>query len=181
MLEVNKFGTALPVITDEDIPEGSPITFTGEYAEDWDFGSRGDVPKVVKAGEGSLMAFVIMFAPDNREYPLFQPIPRYDWALRGGFDQPANAPFQATVYLTDPAVVEGTQVVPSGTLAVALGPDSIITVGTDAYVDSTEIKPGSYLSVDSDGKFVGVGLSTATQFQVVRKNEDGTLTLRIYG
>jgi len=179
MLEVNKFGNTFPVIADEDIVEGTPIKFTGDYADDWDFGSRKDIPKVVKADAGSLMAFVIMLAPDNRDYPLYEPVPRYDWALRGGFDRPANTPFQATVYLTDPAVMEGNQVVKSGNLAVALGPETVFTVGTDSYTGSP--KPGEYLSVDASGKFAPAGYGTQTQFQVVRKNDDDTLTIRIYG
>ena len=76
------------------------------------------------------------------------PTPSMAYALRGGFDQAANAPFATTVYLTQPGNQEGLTI-PSGSTALAFT-DGIFTIPSGAYVYSADIiNPGAAIIVSN--------------------------------
>ena len=189
-MEINHYGdTLLGLVLQEDVVEGRMLLLTTNV-HSRNFGSQSDLPGAKlpdNATEASRAKFCVAFEQDNRSLPLYQPHPSFDWALRYGFDQDANAPFSATVYLTHPGVQVG-QTIPSGQGAVGFGDESIITVPSGAYVYSAEIAvPGTYLEVantnddgaGSAGKLM-VG-TTAPVAEVVRFNSDNDrLTFRIF-
>jgi hypothetical protein len=149
-MEKNDYGdTVLGVVTTEDIVEGRMVLLTS-HSESYDFGSWGDLPGVKLPDTGAEAArarYCLTWAQDNRSLPLYQPHPDYQpYALRYGWDQAANAPFAATVYITRPGVQEGLTI-PSGTPANAFG-EGLYTVPSGAFVYSAEIEvPGNPLAV----------------------------------
>ena len=138
-MELNKFDKVEGVIVTEDIVEGrfvvlTPHTFTQ------DFGSNEDLPGVKypsTAEEATRAKYCLTWAVSNTPTPLMIPTPSMAYALRGGFDQAANAPFATTVYLTQPGNQEGLTI-PSGYTALAFT-DGIFTLPSGAYVYSSDI------------------------------------------
>jgi hypothetical protein len=139
-MEINRFEDVLGVVPTADVVEGRFVVLTSNPFS-YDFGSRADLPgaKVpATAEEGKRAKFCITFAVDNRPTPIMEPMPAYDFALRGGgFDQAANAPFSATVYLTHPGNQEGLTI-PSGQPAIAYT-EATVTLPSGAYVYSSDI------------------------------------------
>lgn len=181
---INEFdGKAFGVVTTQAIPEGRMVLFTS-HSQSYDFGSRTDLPGVKlpsNATEAGQARYVLGFAQTNAQPPLFSPEPSMEWALRYGFDRPDNAPFAATVYVTNPSVQTGLTV-PSGSLAVAYG-DGVFTVPSGAFVYSANLQnPGATLNVaytaPDQGK-LQYG-TTNVVAEVVRFNsEDFSLTFRL--
>lgn len=187
-MELNYLEHPLGVVVVEDIVEGRAVALT-EHDLSYDFGSWEDLPGAKlpeNTTEASVANHILMFAPDNREYPVYQPTPSYAWALRQGFDKTANSPFNATVYITPPGNYEVPQTVPSGTLAIALGAHSKVTIPEDGYIANANIKVGVRLSVAdkaSDGADAGKlkytdGVTGA--FEVIAVNSDGSITVEIH-
>lgn len=147
-MEINDFKDVLGVITTAAIVEGRFVCLTS-HSESYDFGSRSDVAgaKVPATAEEAKRAnFVLTWAVDNRETPIMSAIPSFTFAERGGWDQDANAPFSATVYLTHPGNQEGLTI-PSGTLALAYT-QGTFTLPSGSYVYSSSIiLPGAALIV----------------------------------
>jgi len=189
-MEINHYGdTLLGLVAQENIVEGRMILLTTNV-HSRNFGSQSDLPGAKlpdDATESTRAKFCVAFEQDNRSLPIYQPHPAYSWALRYGFDQDANAPFEAEVYLTHPGVQEG-QTIPSGQGAVGIGDESILTVPSGAYVYSAEIEvPGAYLDVcntDEDGADEAGKLKVGTTHpvaEVVRYNDTtNRLTFRIF-
>jgi len=148
-MEINHYGdTILGVVPTEDIVEGRMVLLTS-HTFSYDFGSREDLPGVKLPDDGTEAArarYCLTWAQDNRSLPLYQPHPSFAYALRYGFDQDANAPFSATVYITKPGQQEGVTI-PSGQPSAAFG-EGIYTVPSGAYVYSAEVEvPGNPLAV----------------------------------
>lgn len=187
-MELNKLGRAQGVVVTEDIVEGRAVVLT-EHGLSYDFGSWEDLPGAKlpeTAAEAGLAVRVLMFAPDNREYPVYQPTPSYAWALRQGFDKAANTPFSATVYITPPGNYETPQTVPSGTLAVALGAGTRVTIPSTGYIANANIKVGVRLSVAdeatdgaSDAGKLKYTDGVTGAFEVLEIDDDGNLTVLI--
>jgi len=187
-MEINHYGdTILGVVASEDIVEGRMVLLTTNYFSR-DFGSQVDLAAVkmpTTQAEAGRARYVVTFEQDNRSLPLYQPQPALAWALRGGFDQDANAPFSATVYITHPGVQEG-RTVPSGEGCLAFG-EGIYTVPSGAFVYSPELQvPGTPLAAadtasDSAGDRGKLHYSTTEVVAEVVKfhTEDSRLTFKI--
>lgn len=183
-MEINHYGdTILGIVVTEDVVEGRMICLTS-HTEDNDYGSLTDVPGAklpASAGEAARSRYVITWAQDNRSLPLYQPQPAFSYALRYGWDQSANAPFAATVYLTRPGVQEGLTI-PSGSSAVAFG-EGVYTVPSGSYVyDATLEIPGTQLEVaytDPDKGKLTVLSNGSVVAEVIRYKSDGHLTFKI--
>ena len=147
-MEINKYSDIKGVVTLEAIVEGRMVLLSTNSLTH-DFGSWADLPGARlpdTATEAQKAHFVITFAVDNSKPPIYQPYPSMTYALRQGFDQAANVPFDATVHMTPQSMKVGLTI-PSGTLALAFGP-GIFTVPSGAYVYSAGIEiPGTWLSV----------------------------------
>jgi hypothetical protein len=160
-MEINHYGdTILGVVLTADTVEGRMVLLT---AHTWtkDFGSLTDLPgaKVPATALESIRArYVVTWQQDNQSLPLYQGTqltgqPAFGYAMRYGFDQAANAPFAATVYITKPGQQE-CLTIPSGASALAFG-EGIYTVNSGCYMNSGSISiPGMPLAVcntDEDG------------------------------
>lgn len=184
-MEIRKYQDIIGVVTTEDIKEGRMVLLTA-HSQSHDFGSREDIPGVKKPDdttEAALAKYVIAFAVSLDPAPIYNPYPAFDYALRGGFDQAANVPFNAQVYLTHPGNMRG-QTIPSGSLALAFG-GGVYTVWSGEFSYSANIVPGARLGVmdtasDSEadaGKLEYVasgGIATVIQYN----SSTGDLTFR---
>ncbi len=187
-MEINHYGdTILGVLAGQDIVEGRMVILTG-HAMSIDFGSQTDLPAVrvpATSAEAALARYCVTFAVDNRSLPIYQSVPSFTFALRGGFDQSSNVPFSATVRLTYPGNQEGATI-PSGSQALAFG-EGIYTVPSGAFVYSAALTvPGTMLDVAdtaTDGA-PSAGMlkagSTAPVAQTIRyDSSDNRLTFKI--
>jgi len=152
-MEINKYTDITGVVTLQEIVEGRMVLLVsnaeGGNSVDYDFGSRLDLPGArlpLTSAEAEKAHFIITFAVDNSSIPIYNPYPSYSFALRSGFDQAANVPFDAEVHLTQRSMVEGLTI-PSGVPALAFGP-GVFTVPSGAFVYSDNLQvPGTWLEV----------------------------------
>lgn len=156
-MEINHWGdTIIGAVAQEDLVEGRMVHLCAN-AFSRNFGSQADLPGCElpdSAAESAASRYVVTFESDNRKTPIYEPHPAFSYALRYGFDQDANAPFDATVYLTHPQVQEGLTI-PSGSGCVLFG-EGIYTVPSGAYIYDAIIEtPGVQLEVDNSGSNAG--------------------------
>lgn len=189
-MEINKYREIVGVVTTEAIPEGRMVLL-GASSETHDFGSREDLPGAAlpaTQAEAAKAHYVIAFAVDNTKPPIYEPMPAFDWALRQGFDQAANVPFNADVHMTQPSMTIG-QTIGSGALALAFGP-GVYTVPSGAFIYSAGLEvPGTWLEVANDaedsaadaGKLMEDADGSEGKFAQVERydSSDGSLTFRI--
>lgn len=146
-MEIRNYEDITGVITTADVVEGrfglmTTHTFSADY------GSRTDLPgfKVpATAEEAKVARYVITWAVDNTPFPQYKPIPSYSFGLRQGFGQAGNAPFSATVYLSNPANQNGVTI-PSGTPSLAFG-RGVYTVTSGNYIASANLVAGAKVIV----------------------------------
>lgn len=148
-MEINRFEDVVGVVATEDITEGRFVLLTS-HSEDYDFGSKTDLAGVKlpdTADEAARCKFIITFPVDNKTMPYYQPTPAFDWALRqGGWDQAANSPFNAKVYLTYPGYTN-CDTIPSGATALAFT-EGTFTVLSGCYIYSADIiVPGAAIAI----------------------------------
>lgn len=159
-MEVNKYSDIRGVVLTEDIKPGRMVKITS-HTWDHNFGSRTDLPGVAlptSEAEAKEAFFMIDWALDNRSLPVYHNAPRYDWALRDGFDRTANLPMTAqTVLLTHASDMHTEMTINSGELGRAYG-GGVFTVGSGDYVYSASMAPGSKVAVaytdPNKGKFI---------------------------
>ena len=148
-MEIRKYQDIIGVVAQEDIREGLMVHLCANAsAYSYDFGSRTDLPGVslpATASGAALAKYVAAFAVDNSSTPIYSPTPSMPFALRGGFDQDANVPFAATVYLTHPGNMKG-QTIPSGSLCLAFA-GGVYTVYSGCFVPSGGLVAGARLDV----------------------------------
>ena len=147
-MEINKYTDIVGVVSTQAIVEGRMVLLTSQ-ATSYDFGSRTDLMGVnlpATSAEALKAKFCIAFALDNRPTPLVNSYPAYDFALRGGFDQTANVPYTATIYLTHPGNMTVPQTIASGVLALAFD-KGVFTVTSGNFVYSANLVPGAPLAV----------------------------------
>jgi hypothetical protein len=189
-MEINKYREIVGVVTTEAIPEGRMVTMAAS-SETHNYGSREDLPGVKlpdTQAEAARAHYVVAFAVDNTKPPIYEPMPAFSWALREGWDQAANVPFDAKVHMTQPSMTLG-QTIPSGSLALAFGP-GVYTVQSGSFVYSADIEvPGAWLEVANDaedsaadaGKLMVDADGSEGKFAQVERfdSSDGSLTFRI--
>lgn len=187
-MEINDYGDIiLGAVATEDIVENR-IGLLTSHSWSRDFGSQTDLPGVklpTTSTEAAKARYLIAFEQDNRSTPIYQPQPTSTSYNRYGFDESANAPFSATVYLTHPGNQEG-QTIPSGSGCLAFG-EGIYTVPSGSYIYNANIAtPGCFLTVadtasDSAGDRGKLKYSATAAFaEVVRYDSTtGRLTFRI--
>jgi hypothetical protein len=186
-MEVRKYQDIIGVVTTEAIYEGRMVLLT-ESSESYDFGSREDLPGVKlpdDSTEAAKAKYIIAFASDNRSLPIYQSTPSYSYALREGWDQTANVPFSATVYLTHPGNMVGQQI-PSGVPALAYA-GGVFTLPSGSFTYSASLVPGADLVAqnanDHGDDLAGVPAYSASAGigKVIQYNStDVELTFRIF-
>lgn len=151
-MEINHYGdTILGAVVVEDVVEGRMLCLTA-HTESEDFGSLEDLPGARlprSTTEASQARYIVAFAQDNRPTPFYQTNPSFDYALRYGFDQSANAPFNpGYVYLTHPGN-QDSMTIYAGSKVLLFG-EGIYTVTSGNYIYSAAIEvPGSSLTVEN--------------------------------
>jgi hypothetical protein len=152
-MEINKYTDITGVVTLQQIVEGRMVLLIsnaeGGADVSYDFGSRVDLPGArlpQSQAEAAKAHYVITFAVDNSTPPLYNPYPSFSYALRSGFDQSSNVPFDAEVHMTQQSMREGLTI-PSGIPALAFGP-GVFTVPSGAFIYSANLQvPGTWLEV----------------------------------
>lgn len=137
-MEINDFDGVIGVIPTEDIVEGRFVLLTSHTFSS-DFGSDTDLPgaKLPSTAEEAKRAiYCLTWKVDNRPTPIYA-TPSFAFAERGGWNQPANAPFSTTVYLTHPGNQEGLTI-PSGVSSLAYDVGTF-TLPSGSYVYSANI------------------------------------------
>jgi hypothetical protein len=153
-----------------------------------DFGSWSHLPGVrvpATSAEATRARYLVAFPVTNAKPPIYQSYPSFSYALRQGFDQTENVPFDATIYHTPPNLKEG-QTIPSGSLALLFGP-GVYSVPSGAFVYSSDVEtPGVFLTVANvaddgatdAGKLKYSATETALQVEEY-ESSSGKLTFRI--
>lgn len=154
-MEINKYSDILGVVTKQAIVEGRLVLLVPGGAT-YNFGSRTDLMGVrlpVNSTEASAAKYLVAFAVDNREIPIYESVPENVYALRAGFSLDENVPFDATIHLTPPGNKIG-QTIPSGVQALAFA-GGVFTVPSGAWVYNSSLESaGSYIvaaNVADDG------------------------------
>lgn len=147
-MEINRQDRVLGVIAQVAIVEGR-FGLLVENSESYDFGSKIDLPAIrvpATAAEAEFARYCVQFAVTDQKPPFYQTYPSYSWALRGGWDQASNVPFNADVYMTYPGHLQG-KTIPSGAGCLA-HTGGTYTLASGAYIYSTSItKHGAGLVV----------------------------------
>lgn len=155
-MEKNQFEQVLGAVAVADVVEGRMVLMTS-HTFDLDYGSQTDLPgaKVPSTSdEAAIAKFCVAFADDNRQLPIYQPNPSFSSATRYGFEQDANAPFSATVYITRPQAQDAVTI-PSGSNVLLYG-EGIYTVTSGNFVyDASLVTPGTQLEVAYSGANAG--------------------------
>jgi len=144
-MEIKKYTDIRPVLATEDIPEGRMVLIT-THSETDGFGGWTDLPGIklpANSTEALRARYVASYALTNSSTPFYVPTPSMDFALRGGFDQPANVPFSAAVHLTPPENKK-TGVIPADGPARAFGQGEFV-VYSGEFVADAGLVPGAYL------------------------------------
>lgn len=147
-MEINAFEDVIGVVPVVDVVEGRFVVLsTHDYRPD--FGSQEDLPGVhipATTEQARRARFVLTFAVDNRPLPLINSYPQMDFALRGGFDQDANAPFSNTMHLSYPGNQDG-RTIASGQSALAFS-HGTFTIPSGGYIyNASMINPGASLII----------------------------------
>lgn len=187
-MEINKYRDITGVVTKEAIVEGRMVLLIN-HSQSIDFGSQTDLPGVKlpdDSTEAAMAHFVIAFAVDNTQPPLYKPMPSLGtFATRYGFESASNMPFNADVTMVPDSNTIG-RTIPSGALALAFGPGTF-TVPSGAFVYAADLEvPGTWLTVANtadDGAADAGKLkysASATPMQVERYDStNNKLTFRI--
>jgi hypothetical protein len=151
-MEINQInGDVKGVVVTADTVEGRMVCFTS-HSESEDYGSLAGLPgaKVPStADEAKKARWIVTFPVASQKPPFYTPMPGYDWAMRGGWDQSANVPFDASVALTYPGY-QHSKTIPSGTRARAFGAGTY-TIPSGQYVYSASLVVGASVSVAYSG------------------------------
>jgi len=150
-MEIRNYQDIMGTVAIEDIVEGRMVLLTSS-SETHDFGSQEDSPGIkvpANSTEADEAKYICAFAVDNRSLPIYQPTPALSYALRGGFDQTANVPFSATVYLSHPGNMVG-QTIPSGEPALAFA-GGVFTVPSGSFIYHASLDAGAFLVAANTG------------------------------
>ena len=197
-MEIRKYLDIEGVVVVEDIVEGRMVLFTENTAADLapgadQFGSQADLPGVKlpeDEAEANEATFALTWPVSNATVQdpirLFITAPSFDFALRRGFDQAENIPFNADVHLTWPGNKEGV-VIPEGYQGLAFA-RGVFRVLSGQFVPSAAVEiVGTNLSVANtaddgageSGKLQEQSGSEVTVAIVQQFNDtDGSLTFR---
>ena len=178
-MELNKYLDIFGGVTEEEMAEGRFVVLGVDYTTG-DDGVYG-VTLPVSAAQALLVNAVVMWPPTNQSPPFYQTAPQMDFALRGGFDQDANAPFDAEVQLIHPTFRK-TSTIPSGTLVRLFNTGAVVTLYSGEFISSDSLVKGAMVSVNYDGDDAGLPQYDASGTIAMVEEYDSTnleLTLRL--
>lgn len=189
-MEINEIHDVYGVIPVEDIKEGRFVLLTTQGFSGV-FGGWTNVPGCKTPDdttEAKRARFMIGFAMDNRDVPIYVTLPKYAYSLRQGFDKDANIPFSVDVYMTQMSVKTGLTI-PSGTLALRFAKGRYTLPSGDYIYNSNLHIPGVGLAVQDAttdatageaGKLKYAAFDADTVVALVEEfDSDNNLTFRI--
>ena len=190
-MRINDIDEVVGVVVQADMTEGKFGLLCANAAGTYDFGSRANLPGIrvpATADEAEAARYCVTWQKDNRKPPYYVAQPDFGTSLRkGGFDQAANSPFSATVYMTYPGYTEGVDI-PFGTPALGYA-GGIVTIPSGDYIYAAGLTVmGAYVIVantDEDTTDAGKAKVQATfDGRVIGTVEDydtanGDLTIRL--
>lgn len=187
-MEINHYGDfVMGAVAMDNIVEGRFVVLAS-HSLSKDFGSQTDLPGArlpVNSTEAARARYITKFEQDNRSLPIYQPNPAFSYALRYGFDQAENAPFDATVYITHPGV-QSERTIPSGANLVLYG-EGIYTLPSGSWVHNAALHvPGAQFAIANRADHTtnaGKPVTSASNIigEVVRYNSSNDeLTIRLY-
>ena len=144
-MEVLKYNDILGMVTSTDVYEGRMVMI----------GPLGTALLPSTAAEAALAKYLIAWPVENRQLPIYQPYPTYTRALRYGFDQTANIPFNPTlVYTLYPNLSMEPLSIPSGNGALLYEEGEFIVTSGNWVFDPAMV-PGLPLEVAYTGATAG--------------------------
>ncbi len=175
-MELNKYLDIIGGVTLESIAEGRFVILADSEVD----GAYG-VKKPSSEAEGLRAKYCVAWTPTNHPGP-YMTIPTVEYALRGGFDQEANVPFNTDVSYVYPGDRK-TSTIPSGTLVRLFPVNSVVTLYSGEFVPSTSYEKGSTVSVEYSGDDAGKPVYAATSGTIAivehYDSDEQELTLRI--
>lgn len=151
-MEINRLdGDVKAAIATTAIVEGRMVCMTN-HSLSADFGSNADLPGAklpTTADEAKKARYVSAFPVTNQKGPFYSTYPSMAYALRGGWDQASNVPFNTDIMLSYPGNQES-KTIASGT-GMRLFAEGTFTLPSGQYVYSASLVPGASLSVASSG------------------------------
>ena len=133
------------------------------------------------AAEAAAVLGVVAHPPTNQNPPFYTPNPSFTFALRQGFDQTANVPFDASVDMTHPTFRK-TSTVASGILVRVFNTGAVVTLYSGEFVDSASFAKGVPFTVEHSGDDAGKAKYDASGTVGIVEEYDSTnleLTVRL--
>lgn len=148
-MEIRKFTDIIGVLVTQDIVEGRCVLLTNAGATDANFVLGDDLPGVklpADSTEAGVAKYVLGWAMDNREMPIYHPYPAYNFIVRNmGFEAGQRSPdadnlpmTSTTVYLTNRSVTQGLTI-PSGEKGLAYA-GGVFTFPSGHFVHSAGLE-----------------------------------------
>jgi hypothetical protein len=175
-MRINRFLEIYAGYTLEDIAEGR-FAYLTDCTEDDVYGVR-----VPTTDAQALKASVcVSWPPTNIDPPYYTPTPSMSWALRKGFDRPANDPSDVEVSMVYPGFRDSSTI-PSGTYVRLLPYHSVVTLTSGNFIDSASYARGARVSISYSGTSAGKPQYDASGTIAQVEDYDSaalTLTLRV--
>lgn len=171
-MEINKFDDALGAVALQSLTEGRMVVIAPVSGDSTLLGARYPV----NSTEARDARYVVTWAQSNLPMPGPLSYPSFTFALRGGFDQPGNAPFSQTVYLTYPGMQDG-QTIPSGQYVVLHGGDEgVYTISSGVFTANAGLVAGAKLQSQN----VGDDTTSAGMLKLTTVEADTVATVVTY-
>lgn len=161
-MEINKYLDIFGGLTLQEMAEGSFVVLGDDGTDD--DGIYGCTLPSSEA-QAALVGGIVAWPPTNMSPPFYQTAPQMDFALRGGFDQDPNMPFDAEVQLIHPTFRK-TSTIPSGTLVRIFNTGAVVTLYSGEYVQSENLVKG-----------VRIGVNYGDDAGLAQYDADGTIAI----
>ena len=150
-MEINKYLDIFGGLALEEMAEGRFVVLGDDGTDD--YGVYG-VTLPSSEAQAAAVGGVVAWPPTDVSPPYYTPIPSYTFALRQGFDQDANDPFDAQVDLIHPTFRKSSTI-PSGTLVRIFNTGAVVTLFSGEYVSSASLVKGVNIGVNYTGDNAG--------------------------
>ena len=175
-MRINRFLEIYGGLTLEDMAEGRFVVLA-DSTEDDVYG----VQLPASAADALRANVCVAWPPTNIDPPFYTPTPSMPWALRKGFDRPANDPSDVELSMVYPGFRDSSTI-PSGTYVRLFPYHSVVTLTSGNFVDSASYARGVRVSVAYSGADAGKPQYDAAGTIAQVEDYDSaalTLTLRI--
>lgn len=148
-MQINRYLDIYGGITMEQMAEGRFA-----YITESDVTGALGVKLPTSADEAAKANVCVAWTPTNIDPPYYSPMPSMAWALRHGWDQAANEPFDASVQFVYPGFRDSS-VIPSGTLVRLFPVGSVVTLTSGNFIPSDSFAQGASVGIAYSGADAG--------------------------